>query len=142
MSVALVRVLGTTMSGRSKKRQNLADTPIDWEATVTAVPCRGESALLDRLFVPLGYKVEAKHYNLDDHFPEWGPGPYRTIRLTNRLLLRDLLTHLYVLLPVLDGDKHYWIGEEEVEKLLRKGEGWLSIGRHCSKPAGTVVRRP
>jgi len=126
MSVALARVLGTTMSGRSKERQDLADTALDWESTVTAVPCRGGSELLDRLFAPLGYKVEAKHYNLDDHSPEWGPGPYHTIRLTNKLLLRDLLTHLYVLLPVLDGDKHYWIGEEEVEKLLRKGEGWLS----------------
>jgi SAM-dependent methyltransferase len=115
MSVALARVLGTTMSGRSKERQDLADTALEWEATVTAVPCRGESELLDRLFAPLGYKVEAKHYNLDDHFPEWGPGPYHTIRLINKLLLRDLLTHLYVLLPVLDGDKHYWIGEEEVD---------------------------
>src|SRR5262249_6173829 len=39
--------------------------------------------------------------------------------------LHDLLTHLYVLVPTLDDDKHYWIGEDEVEKLLRHGEGWL-----------------
>jgi 3' terminal RNA ribose 2'-O-methyltransferase Hen1 len=114
------------MSGKSKERQGLADTNIEWDITVTAVPCRREPDLPERLFAPLGYAVEAKHYNLDDHFPEWGPGPYHTIRLTNKLLLRDLLTHVYVLLPVLDGDKHYWIGQDEVEKLLRKGEGWLS----------------
>jgi 3' terminal RNA ribose 2'-O-methyltransferase Hen1 len=27
---------------------------------------------------------------------------------------------------VLDNDKHYWIGEEEVEKLLRHGDPWLA----------------
>src|SRR5205823_7271559 len=35
-------------------------------------------------------------------------------------------THLYVLVPVLDNEKHYWVGDEEVEKLLRRGEGWLA----------------
>ena len=39
--------------------------------------------------------------------------------------MSDLLTHLYVLIPVLDDDKHYWVGDAEVEKLLRHGEGWL-----------------
>jgi 3' terminal RNA ribose 2'-O-methyltransferase Hen1 len=37
----------------------------------------------------------------------------------------ELLTHLYVLVPVLDDGKHYWVGDEEVEKLLRHGAGWL-----------------
>jgi 3' terminal RNA ribose 2'-O-methyltransferase Hen1 len=31
-----------------------------------------------------------------------------------------------VLIPVLDDDKHYYVGDEEVEKLLKRGEGWLS----------------
>jgi 3' terminal RNA ribose 2'-O-methyltransferase Hen1 len=39
--------------------------------------------------------------------------------------LAQLLTHLYVLIPVLDDEKHYWVGEDEIDKLLRKGEGWL-----------------
>src|SRR5579864_142306 len=30
-----------------------------------------------------------------------------------------------VLISVLDDDKHYWVGDAEVEKLLRHGEGWL-----------------
>ena len=37
-----------------------------------------------------------------------------------------MLAHLYVLVPVLDDEKHYWVGEDEVEKLLRHGEGWLA----------------
>ena len=47
------------------------------------------------------------------------------MRLTSESRLRDLLAHLYVLLPVLDDDKHYWVGDDEVDKLLRFGEGWL-----------------
>src|SRR5262249_13242554 len=35
-------------------------------------------------------------------------------------------THIYVLIPVLDNEKHYWVGDDEVEKLLRHGSGWLS----------------
>jgi hypothetical protein len=35
-----------------------------------------------------------------------------------------LLTHLYLLIPVLDNQKHYWVGEDEVEKLLEKGADW------------------
>jgi len=35
-----------------------------------------------------------------------------------------------VLIPVLDAEKHYWVGKDEVEKLLRKGEGWLAAHPH------------
>ena len=38
---------------------------------------------------------------------------------------RKFLLHLYVLIPVLDNEKHYWVGDDEIEKLLKFGEGWL-----------------
>jgi 3' terminal RNA ribose 2'-O-methyltransferase Hen1 len=41
------------------------------------------------------------------------------LRLAGEMRLADLLNHLYVLLPVLDDDKHYWVDEAEIEKLLR-----------------------
>ncbi len=126
LSVAMSQVFGTAMGGRSKERQELADQPLQFDALITALPCRGGTELLNRLFEPLGYAVEAKHYHLDDYFPEWGTGPYHTVRLRNRVRLRDLLTHIYVLVPVLDAEKHYWVGEDEVDKLLRKGDGWLA----------------
>jgi 3' terminal RNA ribose 2'-O-methyltransferase Hen1 len=66
-----------------------------------------------------------QHHPLDEKFPEWGTGPYYTVELENFVPLKQLLTHLYVLIPVLDADKHYWIGEAEVEKLLENGKGWL-----------------
>jgi 3' terminal RNA ribose 2'-O-methyltransferase Hen1 len=89
------------------------------------VPCRGGEILLHRLFEPLGYEVVAKRHPLDEKFPEWGESPYFTVKLKATTRLSDLLTHLYVLIPVLDDDKHYWVGDAEVEKLLRHGEGWL-----------------
>jgi 3' terminal RNA ribose 2'-O-methyltransferase Hen1 len=79
-----------------------------------------------RLFEPLGYAVAARRHPLDEQFPDWGPSPYFTVTLAARCRLQDLLSHLYVLVPVLDNDKHYWVGEDEVDKLLRHGEGWLA----------------
>jgi 3' terminal RNA ribose 2'-O-methyltransferase Hen1 len=51
--------------------------------------------------------------------------------------LRDLLSHLLVLVPVLDDEKHYWIGDDEVAKLLRRSEGWLDRHPECE----LIVRR-
>jgi 3' terminal RNA ribose 2'-O-methyltransferase Hen1 len=77
------------------------------------------------LFEPLGYTVTVRGYPLDETFPDWGQSPYFTVELEGEVRLRDLLAHLYVLIPVLDVAKHYWVGEDEVEKLLKRGEGWL-----------------
>jgi 3' terminal RNA ribose 2'-O-methyltransferase Hen1 len=48
-----------------------------------------------------------------------------TVDLSATVRLSELLVHLTVLIPVLDDDKHYWVGEDELEKLLRRGKGWL-----------------
>lgn len=93
---------------------------------IAAAPCRDGDAFIRGLFEPLGYALEIERHPLDERFPEWGEGFHYTIRLAGRKRLQDLLTHIYVLTPVLDAEKHYWVGDEEVEKLLRKGEGWLS----------------
>ena len=74
--------------------------------------------------------MSCQHFPLDEKFPEWGDGPYYSVTLAGTVRLRDLLNHLYVLVPVLDAEKHYWIGKAEVEKLLRKGEGWLASHPH------------
>jgi 3' terminal RNA ribose 2'-O-methyltransferase Hen1 len=114
------------LAGRCKDRPALAETPIPLQATMSVVPCRGGDRLLHTLFEPLGYAVEAIPHSLDPRFPEWGASRYFTLTLRATTRLRDLLTHLYVLIPVLDDDKHYWVGDDEVAKLLRHGEGWLA----------------
>src|SRR5258707_890427 len=125
LSVALARVFGTAMNGTSKERAELASTAIPLTATITALPCRGGESLLRRLFEPLGYAITAERYTLDEQFSEWGESNYFKVTLEATCRLADLLTHLYVLIPVLDDEKHYWLGEDEVEKLLQKGKDCL-----------------
>jgi 3' terminal RNA ribose 2'-O-methyltransferase Hen1 len=126
LSVAIATIFGSALSGKSKERPELVDQPIPLQARISVLPCRGGEAFLRRLFEPLGYAVSAKGYPLDNKFEEWGESPYFSVTLESTLPLRQLLTHLYVLMPVLDNDKHYWVGDDEVAKLLRHGEGWLS----------------
>ncbi len=126
MSVAIAQVYGSALAGRSRERQALADTPLPLTARLAVVHCRGGESVLRRLFEPLHYTVTAEPHPLDEQHPDWGQSDYFSVTLSATLRLRDLLTHLYVLLPVLDAEKHYWIGDDEVDKLLRFGEGWLS----------------
>ena len=126
LSVALARVYKSALGGQSKERPALAATAIPLKAQITAVQCRDGERMLRALFEPLGYNVSAERQPLDTAFPEWGASTYWSVTLRATHRLHDLLTHLYVLLPVLDDDKHYWVGEDELEKLLAKGEGWLS----------------
>jgi 3' terminal RNA ribose 2'-O-methyltransferase Hen1 len=126
LSVAIARVYNTALGGRSKERPGLVELPLPLRARIAALPCAGGEGLLRRLFEPLGYGVHAVDHPLDEQFPEWGESRYYTVELEGELRLRELLAHLYVLVPVLDAEKHYWVGEDEVEKLLRGGEGWLA----------------
>ena len=123
--MALARAVREAMAGRSKERQALADTAIPLEAVVTPLPVRGPPELVAGLFEPLGYAVEVTEHPLDPQRPDWGKAPYVTLRLEGTKRLSELLTHLYVLMPVLDDRKHYFIGQDEVTKLLERGEGWL-----------------
>ena len=126
LSVAIANAFGTAMAGRSKERPELATAAIPLEARVAVLPCRGGEGFLRRLFEPLGYEVAAEPHALDSATPDWGESRYYTVTLTATKRLADLLAHLYVLVPVLDDEKHYWVGDDEVEKLLRVGEGWLA----------------
>jgi 3' terminal RNA ribose 2'-O-methyltransferase Hen1 len=125
LSVAIAQVFRSALSGQCKTHPELANTKIPLAVRISALPCRGDEWFLRDLFEPLGYQVTVQTVPLDEQFPEWGNSPYLTVELQHHLRLCDLLSHLYVLIPVLDDDKHYWVNEEEVEKLLRHGTGWL-----------------
>lgn len=126
MSVALSKAFSTAMNGKCANRPELTDIIMPFEAEVSALPApRGGEALIRKLFEPLGYTVVLQRHALDAKFPEWGDSKYFTVKLTGTFRLKELLSHLYVLIPVLDNEKHYWVSQHEVEKLLQKGEGWL-----------------
>jgi 3' terminal RNA ribose 2'-O-methyltransferase Hen1 len=126
LSVAIARVFNTALAGRSSTRPELPEEVLPLQVRIAALACSGGEDVLRRLFEPLGYTLHAVQHPLDERFPEWGASPYFTVELDGELRLRELLAHLYVLVPVLDAEKHYWVGEDEVEKLLRRGEGWLA----------------
>ncbi len=131
MSVAIAKLFGTAMNGRCDDRPELAATAIPLEVHIPVLPATGGEDVVRRLFEPLGYQVDTSVIPLDENFPAWGASRYVEARIRGEALLKDLLTHLYVLLPVLDDDKHYWVGEDEIEKLLAKGGLWL--GAHPEK---------
>jgi 3' terminal RNA ribose 2'-O-methyltransferase Hen1 len=137
MSVALVTVFKSAMAGTCSGHEELAGTAIPLEASLPVVPARGGEAMVRRLFEPLGYEVDAAPIVLDPQFPDWGDSRYVGLCLRSVCRLADLLNHLYVLLPVLDDDKHYWVDEAEIEKLMRRGAGWL--GAHPERDL--IVRR-
>jgi 2-polyprenyl-3-methyl-5-hydroxy-6-metoxy-1,4-benzoquinol methylase len=125
LAVALGDVFRTARAGRCKARPELPGTELPLELRLPALPCRGGPDLARRLFEPLGWEVDAQALPLDEGFPEWGESRYVRLTLRGAARLSDALNHLYVLLPVLDDGKHYWIAPDEVDKLIRAGEGWL-----------------
>ncbi len=141
LSVAMGQVLRTALSGRSRERPELAETPLPLEFFLSCVPCKGGAETLTRLFAPLGFEIAARRLPLDEKFPDWGESHYYEVRLKTTAKLGEALTQLYVLLPVLDGDKHYWIGEDEVEKLLRAGGEWLKTHPEKEWIVGRYLQR-
>ena len=116
LSVAIAQVYGSALSGNCREKPELAEEPLPLVARIAVLPCRrGGEAFLRRLFEPLGYAITATRHALDPKFPEWGESPYFTVELAATVRLADLLSHLYVLVPVLDEEKHYWVSHDEVE---------------------------
>lgn len=124
LASALGNVFRTALRGRCDKRPELAETALPLRIEVPTLMCR-EPELALALFEPLGWTVTAEPVQLDPAFPEWGASRYTKLTLTGTLRLSEALSHLFVLLAALDGAKHYWVASDEVDKLVRVGEGWL-----------------
>ncbi|MFE2428589.1 3' terminal RNA ribose 2'-O-methyltransferase Hen1 [Streptomyces sp. NPDC059373] len=126
LAVALRTAFASALRGVCNALPERAASPLPLRIEVPVLPARGGAALVRRLFEPLGWTVEAEAVALDERFPEWGDSRYVRLVLEGELRLADSLRHLYVLLPVLDDAKHYWVSPDEVDKLLRMGDGWLA----------------
>lgn len=126
LAVALNDVFSSAVRGQCKARPELPEQTRPLRVEIPALPARGGPDLVVALFEPLGWTVTAEPVALDTQFPEWGASRYvRLVLESESLTLAEALRHLYVLLPVLDDTKHYWVSSDEVDKLLRAGEGWL-----------------
>ncbi|MCU0430188.1 MAG: 3' terminal RNA ribose 2'-O-methyltransferase Hen1 [Cytophagaceae bacterium] len=127
MSHAIAKAFSSAMNGTCKDKPELVEEVLPLEVKLAVLPVKGGEVFLRKLLEPLGYEVMAQQHELDANFPEWGKSRYFTVTMKNRLKLKELLSHLYVLIPVMDNAKHYWIGEHEIEKLVSKGKGWLEV---------------
>jgi 3' terminal RNA ribose 2'-O-methyltransferase Hen1 len=135
LSVALNKAFRTAMGGVCNARQELSNSAIPLEAVIAPLPMRGGEELVRLLFEPLGWCVDID--------PTVAPDAgmvgklYARVKLVGVARLSALLNHLYVLIPVLDNAKHYWVSEDEIDKLLKRGQGWLD--QHPAKEL--IVRR-
>ncbi|SFW77028.1 3' terminal RNA ribose 2'-O-methyltransferase Hen1 [Chitinophaga sancti] len=125
MSSAISKGFSSALNGNCKEKPELVGIPLQLEVQLSVLSIRGGEELLQELFQPLGYEIIATQHPLDPHFPEWGNSRYFTVTLKHSITLQTLLSHLYVLIPVMDNEKHYWVNEEEITKLMNKGKGWL-----------------
>ena len=126
LAVALGKVFASARRGASKERPELVDVALPLEVHLPALACRGGVEMAERFFAPLGWQVDATSIPLDETFPDWGGSRYVDLRLTGAQRVADAVNHLYVGLPVLDDAKHYWVSNDEIDKLLRAGAGWLA----------------
>ncbi len=125
LSTALSKVLGSALNGTCKDRPEIVHKALPLVVRLDTLSAKGGEAQIRRLFEPLGYELQLTPLPLDEQFPEWGLSTFYSLELKNTLPLQQLLQHLFVLLPVLDNNKHYFVNESEIEKLLSKGENWL-----------------
>jgi len=125
LTTAISKVYGSALNGTCKDRPKLVQEAIPLEVELSVVNAKGGLPMIQRFFEPLGYTIEAQNYPLDEQFTEWGDSNYFKLTLTNTIPLQQLLTHLFVLIPALDNNKHYYVGKAEIEKLLAKGGDWL-----------------
>ncbi len=127
MSVAIAKAFSTAMNGKCSKKPELVNIKMPFEVEISVLPApKGGEILIRKMFEPLGYSVELKRHILDDKFVNWGDSKYFTLKLSHTITLQELLSHLYVMIPALDNDKHYYVSQNEIEKLLEKGKGWLA----------------
>ncbi|HEY3713742.1 MAG TPA: 3' terminal RNA ribose 2'-O-methyltransferase Hen1 [Jatrophihabitantaceae bacterium] len=136
LAMTLKDVYRSALAGRCNARPELAESPLPLQIHVPALPCASGADLVRRVFEPLGWTVDATVVPLDPELPRWGDSRYLDLYLTGELRLADALNHLYVLLPVLDDAKHYWVSNDEIDKLIRAGGEWLA--KH---PEKTLITR-
>lgn len=122
LSVALARALGSALAGRSAERPGRVAEAMPLAATLSAVHLPGGEGAVRRAFEPLGYAVECRWAGAE---PD-APPSVAAVTLRGHQTVRDLLRHVFILAPVVDGSKHYYVGVDEVDKLVRHGEGWLA----------------
>ena len=115
ISSAMLHFFSTAMSGRSKERQEVADIAIPIEFELPVLRAKGGEESIRGLLEPLGYALEIEQLR----------GNYFHVEGKITAQIKDVLTHLYILIPVIDNDKHYYVDKNEIGKLTNRAKDWL-----------------
>lgn len=117
--LSLIRsALGTALNGKPKEEYVEAAQiayPFTFEFGPISTSLSDEE--ITALWAPLGYVVEIESTSEAKHA--------RFLKLSNEITLQKALQQFFILIPVMDDYKHYYIDETEKERLVNYGEGWL-----------------
>lgn len=118
--------LGTALNGQPKEEHiKWVDHPFPFTFEFGPVVSTLTDEKLMNLFEPIGYEVTINRPEIEYSIPIKTKSSARYISIKGMKTLQEGLRHLFVLIPVIDNYKHYFIDEKEIEKLERYGEGWL-----------------
>lgn len=91
MSNAISKAFASALNGKCKDKPEMVEMPMPFEVKLSVLPVNGGEQMIQRMFGPLGYTVNATQYTLDDKFPEWGHSRYFTVVLKHTVTLQSLL---------------------------------------------------
>ncbi|WP_338707925.1 3' terminal RNA ribose 2'-O-methyltransferase Hen1 [Paenibacillus amylolyticus] len=118
--------LGTALNGKPKEDYvQWVGNAFELELTFGPVASDLPDRVVEELFSPLGYAVSVERGELSYSFDLKNKSTVRHIILRGRNTVQHALRQLFLLIPVLDNYKHYFISEDEIDKIKRYGEGWL-----------------
>ncbi|WP_141431100.1 3' terminal RNA ribose 2'-O-methyltransferase Hen1 [Bacillus sp. 03113] len=120
------KALGTALNGKPKEEyQKWVNHPFELHMNFGPVASHLSDENIVELLHPLGYIVEIERGETNYSFELKQRSSSRFIHLKGQQTIQQALRHLFILIPVIDNYKHYFIDEHEIEKLVRYGEGWL-----------------
>lgn len=122
LASAIAKVFASAIKGICEERSELAQKPFNFEIEIANFSCRLKPEYVERLFAPLGYEI--KFVPLTNQYAE-RTMQFGNLRLSAKATLRNILSQLFILLPVFDRQIHFWIGEDQLEKFVRHAKGWL-----------------
>ena len=118
--------LGTALNGKPKEAYlKWVDHPFNLTIGFGPVASDLPDAVIISLFEALGFKTEIEREKIEYAFDLKARSSARFITIQGKATLQNTLRQIFILIPVLDNYKHYYIDEKEIEKLQRFGEGWL-----------------
>lgn len=130
--------LGTALNGKPKEDYvRWVDHAFELELKFGPVASDLPDRVVEELFSCLGYDITVERGESAYSFDLKNRSTVRHITLRGKQTIQQALRQLFLLIPVLDNYKHYFISEDEIDKINRYGEGWLDT--HPLK--GLIVRR-